>query len=167
MHSSARSSKKAKLLWSIGFVDVGWITNSNSLISADFFPGRGTSLAVFSLNFAVNIVVNTSDHIPRILRWTWNLSSSTTNTASLNCHGWEKSSQSEGFDILWTTLWSTRQSSFSSPVPLGLICNWPWPRDQETTGYGDEKVDLNHGEEVGRTCAVELWDGGQWLRMSW
>ena len=145
-----------------------WMDHQQQFLDFSWFlSGRGTSLAVFSLNFAVNIVVNTSDHIPRILRWTWNLSSSTTNTASLNCHGWEKSSQSEGFDILWTTLWSTRQSSFSSPVPLGLICNWPWPRDQETTGYGDEKVDLNHGEEVGRACAIELWDGGQWLRMSW
>ena len=35
---------------------------------------------------------------------------------------------------------------FSSPEPLGLICNRPVisrPRDQDTTGSGDEN-DLNH-----------------------
>ena len=33
-----------------------------------------------------------------------------------------------------------KQNTFSSPEPLGLICNQP--RDQETTGSGDEN-DVN------------------------
>ena len=31
-----------------------------------------------------------------------------------------------------------RTVPFSSPEPLGLICNRSGPRDQETTGSGDE-----------------------------
>ena len=34
------------------------------------------------------------------------------------------------------TLSSTQNCSFSSPEPLGLICSKP--RDQETTGFGEE-----------------------------
>ena len=91
------------------------------LISADFFPGKGTSSAVFSLNCQVNIVENTSDHIPRIQRWTWNLSSSTTNTTSLSCHGIEKSSEPAGFDILGTVLFYFASDQPALPRPRRFL----------------------------------------------
>ena len=37
-----------------------------------------------------------------------------------------------------------RLTTFSSPEPLGLICDRPRPRDQETTGSGDENEANNN-----------------------
>ena len=57
--------------------------------SLAFFPGKGISLAVASLNFVPSMTLKTGEWMLSICRWTWNFSSSTTSTKSLSSQGSE------------------------------------------------------------------------------
>ena len=80
--------------------------------SLAFFPGKGISLAVASLNFVPSMALKTGEWMLSICRWTWNFSSSTTSTKSLFSQGSENGCVSS--TVLSSDSWS--QPGETKPV---------------------------------------------------
>lgn len=116
-----------------------FIRKSNT--SLGFFPGSGISSAAASLNWDLNMALNTGELMLNIRRWTWNCSFSTTRITSLSSHGSAKQCLTFSFSCASWTVTSdktelnadytlTRNSKCSSFVGEFKFCGLLFTRQQ-------------------------------------
>ena len=119
-----------------------------SKTSLAFFPGKGISLAVASLNFVPSMALKTGEWMLSICRWTWNFSSSTTSTKSLSSQGSEKGCVSS--TVLSFDSWS--KPGETKPV-VQNFGNETSFIDFDVTSYGDS---WHHNEFHLRTLKIPV-----------